>query len=86
MERPHWEVWLIGVIGLWLIVSPFVLGVPFAEEAGAGSFRWTFVGAGSVVTKPVAADELAIARGEQRGFAGWARRFRDKQRAKKESR
>jgi bifunctional UDP-N-acetylglucosamine pyrophosphorylase/glucosamine-1-phosphate N-acetyltransferase len=47
---------------------------------GAGAI----VGAGSVVTKPVAADELAIARGEQRGLAGWAKRFREKQRAKKE--
>ena len=36
------------------------------------------VGAGSVITKNVAADSLAVARGEQRGFTGWARRFRDK--------
>ncbi|WP_310468063.1 bifunctional UDP-N-acetylglucosamine diphosphorylase/glucosamine-1-phosphate N-acetyltransferase GlmU [Sphingomonas sp.] len=34
------------------------------------------VGAGSVVTKDVAADSLAVARGEQKGFAGWAARFR----------
>jgi bifunctional UDP-N-acetylglucosamine pyrophosphorylase/glucosamine-1-phosphate N-acetyltransferase len=42
------------------------------------------IGAGSVVTKNVAADELAIARGEQRGFAGWAARFRARQQAKKD--
>ncbi len=36
------------------------------------------VGAGSVITKNVAADSLAVARGEQRGFVGWAKRFRDK--------
>lgn len=41
------------------------------------------VGAGSVITKNVAADSLAVARGEQRGFVGWAKRFRDKQAAKK---
>ena len=34
------------------------------------------VGAGSVVTKDVAPDSLVIARGTQKGFAGWARRFR----------
>jgi bifunctional UDP-N-acetylglucosamine pyrophosphorylase/glucosamine-1-phosphate N-acetyltransferase len=42
------------------------------------------VGAGSVVTKDVAADELAIARGEQHAFAGWAKRFRARQQAKKD--
>ncbi|MCY7339898.1 MAG: bifunctional UDP-N-acetylglucosamine diphosphorylase/glucosamine-1-phosphate N-acetyltransferase GlmU [Sphingomonas bacterium] len=41
------------------------------------------VGAGSVITKHVAADSLAVARGEQRGFTGWAKRFRDKALAKK---
>ncbi len=41
------------------------------------------VGAGSVVTKNVAADSLAVARGEQRGFVGWAKRFREKALAKK---
>jgi hypothetical protein len=49
MERHHWQVWLIGVIGLWLMVSPFVLGVPVGEDAGAGAFRWSFVGPGSVL-------------------------------------
>ena len=41
------------------------------------------VGAGSVITKDVAADELAVARGEQRGLSGWAARFRKRQQAKK---
>jgi len=40
------------------------------------------IGAGSVVTKNVAADSLAVARGEQRGFVGWAKRFREKKGAK----
>ena len=43
------------------------------------------VGAGSVITKDVAADELAVARGEQRGLAGWAARFRKRQKAKKDA-
>jgi UDP-N-acetylglucosamine diphosphorylase/glucosamine-1-phosphate N-acetyltransferase len=69
----------------------------YRTEIGAGAFigsnsalvapviigEGAIVGAGSVVTKNVAADELAIARGEQRGFAGWAARFRAQQKAKK---
>ena len=42
------------------------------------------VGAGSVITKDVDADELAVARGEQRGFKAWAARFRQTQKAKKD--
>ena len=40
------------------------------------------VGAGSVITKDVAADSLAVERSEQRGIAGWAKRFREKMSAK----
>ena len=36
------------------------------------------VGAGSVITRDVEADSLAIERSEQRGIAGWARRFRER--------
>jgi bifunctional UDP-N-acetylglucosamine pyrophosphorylase/glucosamine-1-phosphate N-acetyltransferase len=36
------------------------------------------VGAGSVITKDVEPDSLAIERNEQRGIAGWARRFRER--------
>ena len=43
------------------------------------------VGAGSVVTRDVDADALVIARGQQRGFAGWAARFRKQQAARKDS-
>ena len=43
------------------------------------------VGAGSTITKDVAADELAVARGEQKGLAGWAARFRKHQQAKKDA-
>ncbi len=41
------------------------------------------VGAGSVVTKDVAADSLAVTRAEQRGIAGWAKKFRESAAAKK---
>ena len=34
------------------------------------------VGAGSVITKNVEGDALGVARAEQRGIAGWAKRFR----------
>jgi len=36
------------------------------------------VGAGSVITKDVEPDSLAVERGEQKGIAGWARRFRER--------
>ncbi|MGN6155590.1 MAG: bifunctional UDP-N-acetylglucosamine diphosphorylase/glucosamine-1-phosphate N-acetyltransferase GlmU [Sphingomicrobium sp.] len=41
---------------------------------GAGAI----VGAGSVITSDVEADSLAIERNEQKGIAGWARRFRER--------
>jgi bifunctional UDP-N-acetylglucosamine pyrophosphorylase/glucosamine-1-phosphate N-acetyltransferase len=36
------------------------------------------VGAGSVITRDVEADSLAVERSDQRGIAGWARRFRER--------
>jgi bifunctional UDP-N-acetylglucosamine pyrophosphorylase / glucosamine-1-phosphate N-acetyltransferase len=36
------------------------------------------VGAGSVITRDVEPDSLAIERNEQKGMAGWARRFRER--------
>ncbi len=41
------------------------------------------VGAGSVVTRDVAADALAVARGDQKERPGWAPRFREAMAAKK---
>ena len=49
MERHHWEVWLIAAIGLWVIISPHALAVPFTDETRAGAFRWSFVGPGCFV-------------------------------------
>ena len=36
------------------------------------------IGAGSVITRDVEADSLALERSEQKGIAGWARRFRER--------
>jgi bifunctional UDP-N-acetylglucosamine pyrophosphorylase/glucosamine-1-phosphate N-acetyltransferase len=36
------------------------------------------VGAGSVITRDVDADSLAVERSDQKGIAGWARRFRER--------
>ncbi len=41
------------------------------------------VGAGSVITKDVEPDSLALERNQQKGVAGWARRFRDRMLARK---
>jgi bifunctional UDP-N-acetylglucosamine pyrophosphorylase / glucosamine-1-phosphate N-acetyltransferase len=41
------------------------------------------VGAGSVITKDVEADSLAVERNEQKGIAGWAKRFRERMLARK---
>lgn len=41
---------------------------------GAGAI----VGAGSVITKDVEAESLAIERSQQKGIAGWARKFRER--------
>jgi bifunctional UDP-N-acetylglucosamine pyrophosphorylase/glucosamine-1-phosphate N-acetyltransferase len=61
------------VIGAGAFIgSNTALVAPVSIGAGA------IVGAGSVITKDVAVDSLAIERSEQRGVAGWAKRFRDK--------
>jgi len=59
------------------IGSNTALVAPVTVGAGA------IVGAGSVITKDVEADSLAVERSEQRGVAGWAKRFRDRMLAKK---
>ena len=41
------------------------------------------VGAGSVITRDVEADSLAVARGSQRGLRGWAASFRERMIAKR---
>ena len=71
----------------------------FETHVGAGAFigsntalvapvsvgEGAIVGAGSVITRNVAADELAVARGEQKGLPGSAARFRKRQQAKKDA-
>jgi hypothetical protein len=69
MERHHWEVWLIAAIGLWVIISPHALAVPFTDETRAGAFRWSFVGPGCFVAL------LAIsAMGRFYAWEAWRRR------------
>jgi bifunctional UDP-N-acetylglucosamine pyrophosphorylase/glucosamine-1-phosphate N-acetyltransferase len=60
------------------IGSNSALVAPVTIGAGA------IVGAGSVVTKDVEPDALGIARPEQKGLSGWAKRFRGRQSAKKD--
>lgn len=69
----------------------------YRTEIGAGAFIGSnsalvapvkigdgaIVAAGSVVTRDVAADDLAVARGSQEARPGWAKRFRDAMTKKK---
>ena len=64
----------------------------YRTEIGAGAFigsntalvapvtvgEGAIVGAGSVITSDVEADSLAVERSQQKGVAGWARRFRER--------
>jgi bifunctional UDP-N-acetylglucosamine pyrophosphorylase/glucosamine-1-phosphate N-acetyltransferase len=54
------------------IGSNTALVAPVTIGAGA------IVGAGSVITSDVEPDSLALERSEQKGIAGWARRFRER--------
>jgi bifunctional UDP-N-acetylglucosamine pyrophosphorylase / glucosamine-1-phosphate N-acetyltransferase len=54
------------------IGSNTALVAPVTIGAGA------IVGAGSVITTDVEPDSLAVERSEQKGIAGWARRFRER--------
>jgi bifunctional UDP-N-acetylglucosamine pyrophosphorylase/glucosamine-1-phosphate N-acetyltransferase len=54
------------------IGSNSALVAPVAIGAGA------VVGAGSVITRDVEPESLALERGEQKGIAGWAKRFRER--------
>src|SRR3546814_631287 len=59
------------------IGSNSALVAPVAIGAGA------IVAAGSVVTRDVEADALAVARGEQQAKPGWAAKFRERMKARK---
>ena len=68
------------VIGAGAFIgSNSALVAPLTIGAGA------VVGAGSVITSDVEADSLAVERNEQRGIAGWAKKFRARMAAKKNS-
>jgi bifunctional UDP-N-acetylglucosamine pyrophosphorylase/glucosamine-1-phosphate N-acetyltransferase len=57
--------------------SDTALVAPVTVGAGA------YIGSGSVITKDVAPDALALERSEQIEKPGWAARFREKKRAAK---
>src|SRR3546814_6317390 len=59
------------------IGSNSALVAPVAIGAGA------IVAAGSVVTRDVEADALAVARGEQQAKPGWAAKFRERMKDRK---
>jgi bifunctional UDP-N-acetylglucosamine pyrophosphorylase/glucosamine-1-phosphate N-acetyltransferase len=61
------------------IGSNSALVAPVAIGEGA------IIGAGSVITKDVEPDALALARGQQQTKSGWAKRFRDRMKARKEA-
>ncbi len=42
-----------------------------------------YVGAGSVITKSITSDALAVTRAEQKEIPGWAEKFRVRKRAEK---
>ena len=54
------------------IGSNTALVAPVTVGSGA------IVGAGSVITKDVEADSLAVERSDQKGISGWAKRFRER--------
>jgi len=81
-----------AAIGARAVIGPFARirpGTELAEDTKVGNFveikqaqvargDGAIVGAGSVITRDVEADSLALERNEQKGIAGWARRFRER--------
>jgi bifunctional UDP-N-acetylglucosamine pyrophosphorylase/glucosamine-1-phosphate N-acetyltransferase len=61
------------------IGSNSALVAPVAIGEGA------IIGAGSVITRDVEPDALGVARGQQQTKSGWAKRFRDRMKARKEA-
>lgn len=61
-----------------LIAKGAFIGSNTALVAPVTIGEGAIVGAGSVITKDVEPDSLALERSEQRGIAGWARRFRER--------
>ncbi len=51
MDKKHWQDWLSGLIGLWLVATPWVLVTP------AGAVTWNFMAVGLAVAI-LAASEL----------------------------
>ena len=83
-------------IGAGTIVCNYDGFAKYKTDIGAGAFVGSnsalvapvtigdraYIGTGSVITKPVEADALAIARGRQEAKAGWAKAFRARHKKK----
>ena len=61
-----------------VIGSGAFIGSNTALVAPVSIGEGAIVGAGSVITRDVEADSLAVERNDQKGIAGWARRFRER--------
>lgn len=46
-NRQHWHNWLNGIIGIWLIVSPWVLRFGSTPRPGS-TMTWNFVLSGAI--------------------------------------
>jgi hypothetical protein len=51
MEKQHWQDWLTGLVGVWLIVSPYVFAFAVPEGVAPGLVIWNFIlsGAAAVI-------------------------------------
>lgn len=48
MNKQHWQDWLTAVVGVWLVVSPWVLTFAMPEGASTTVIDWNFVLSGTV--------------------------------------
>ncbi|WP_454621950.1 SPW repeat protein [Bradyrhizobium cenepequi] len=58
MSRQHWQDWIIGVVGLWLIASPWTIATTMPEGVSQTVVNWNFIITG-VVAVILAAAALA---------------------------
>lgn len=47
-NRQHWQDWLTGIVGVWLIVSPWVLGYATPADGAPSVVTWNFILSGAV--------------------------------------
>lgn len=49
MNKQHWQDWVTGIVGAWLIVSPWALRLSLPKGMSTAPMTWTFVLTGIVV-------------------------------------